>query len=61
VFTEPQFSAKALDNIARQTGAKVLVLDPLGDPNAPDRGTYQQLMRYNLSTLLAGLQGPEAK
>ena len=57
VFTEPQFSERALGNITRQTGARVLVLDPLGGPHVPDRASYQQLMRYNLATLLAGLPG----
>ncbi len=55
VFAEPQFSQDSAKMIEAQTGAKVLVLDPLGSPLEEDRSTYVGLMRYNLNTLLQGL------
>jgi ABC-type Zn uptake system ZnuABC Zn-binding protein ZnuA len=51
VFAEPQFSPKLAEVIAREAGAKVLLLDPNGGPGLPGRDTYIGLMRYNLSVL----------
>ena len=50
VFAEPQFSPKAAEVIAREAGARVLYLDPLGGAG---RGgdTYIGLMRYNFSVM----------
>jgi len=57
LFTEPQFPPDAAKALERETGVRVLVLDPLGHPGSDDRASYQQLMRYNLRVLLAGLAG----
>jgi len=51
VFAEPQFSPRAVEAIAENTGAKVLFLDPIGNPDIPDRSTYLNLMRYNLKVM----------
>jgi len=51
VFAEPQFSSKTAEVIAREAGAKVLLLDPIGGPGLRGRDTYIGLMRYNLSML----------
>lgn len=48
VFAEPQFNPKIAEAIAKEAGARVLFLDPIGASNAPDRDTYIKLMRYNL-------------
>lgn len=37
--------------IADDTGAKVLVLDPIGDPEDPRRSDYFGLMNYNVSLI----------
>jgi ABC-type Zn uptake system ZnuABC Zn-binding protein ZnuA len=37
--------------IAREAGAKVLLLDPYGGPDIKGRDTYIGLMNYNLATL----------
>ena len=55
VFAEPQLSHRVAEVIAREAGAKVLILDPLG--GQPPYGTdYLKLMRYNLSVLEQAMQ-----
>ncbi|HWR88834.1 MAG TPA: metal ABC transporter substrate-binding protein, partial [Dissulfurispiraceae bacterium] len=51
VFAEPQFNPAVAEAIAREAGARVLFLDPVGGPNLPDRDTYVKLMQYNLSQM----------
>ncbi len=58
IFTEPQFPDDAARMLQRETGVKVMMLDPLGDPASADRATYQQLMRYNLDVIIRGLSLP---
>jgi len=48
IFAEPQFSSKAAEVIAEESGAQVLFLNPLGQP--PHYG-YLELMRYNLNEI----------
>jgi zinc transport system substrate-binding protein len=50
IFAEPQYSAKAADAIARETGAMVYRLDPVvTGPMTPD--AYLVIMQANLRTL----------
>jgi zinc transport system substrate-binding protein len=50
VFAEPQFNPRVAEVIAREAGARVLMLDPLG--GRPPYGTdYLKLMRYNLAMM----------
>ena len=55
IFTEPQYSPKAAETIANETGAKIFALDPIvtgeDDPNA-----YINAMRVNMSTLQTALK-----
>jgi zinc transport system substrate-binding protein len=53
IFTEPQASAAAVRRLAQATGAKVLVLDPLGD------GDWEKMMRGNLRALVEGMRGKD--
>ncbi len=55
IFAEPQYSAKAADTIAKESGAKVYKLDPVvtGDYTSD---AYLQIMRSNLSTLKNALR-----
>ncbi len=55
VFAEPQFSRKTADALARETAARVVLLDPLGDPDDPQRDTYVDLIRYNLRQIASAL------
>lgn len=51
VFAEPQFNPKIAEVIAKEAGAKILLLDPIGSPDIKGRDTYTGLMGYNLSIL----------
>jgi zinc transport system substrate-binding protein len=51
IFAEPQFSTKAADAIAEDSGAKVLLLDPIGGPKLADRDSYIAMMRYNVGQM----------
>lgn len=56
LFAEPQYSPKAIESIARQTGAKVYVLDPVvTGENTPDYDAYIKAMNANLKSLLEAL------
>jgi len=50
LFTEPQYPVKAAETIARETGAKLFVLDPVvTGPMEPD--AYLKIMESNMKTL----------
>jgi zinc transport system substrate-binding protein len=51
IFAEPQFSTKAADTIAADSGARVLLLDPIGGPGLAGRDGYVALMRYNVGQM----------
>jgi zinc transport system substrate-binding protein len=48
IFAEPQFSSKAAEVIAEESGAQVLFLNPLG---IPPEYRYIELMCYNLDEI----------
>jgi zinc/manganese transport system substrate-binding protein len=57
VFLENVTDSRLLDQIARETGAKVggtLYSDALSDPSGP-AGTYLEMFRHNIGTLTAAL------
>ncbi len=49
IFAEPQLPLSLAERIAEETGCRVFVADPLGGDQLPGRGTYLDLMRYNLN------------
>jgi zinc transport system substrate-binding protein len=51
IFAEPQFSTKAADAIAADSGAEVLLLDPIGGPKLAGKDSYIALMRYNVGQM----------
>jgi len=53
IFAEPQFSPKAAQTIAEESGAQVLFLDPLG--SSLDDPSYFGLMRYNVAQMAKAL------
>jgi len=55
VFAEPQLSPRIAEVIAREAGAKVLLIDPVGG-RPPYGEDYLKLMRYNLSILAEAMQ-----
>jgi len=54
IFAEPQFSAKAAQTIAEESGAQVLFLDPLGA--SLDDPSYLRLMRHNVAQMAKALR-----
>lgn len=57
LFAEPQYSPKAIDSIAKQTGAKVYALDPfVTGENVVDYDAYLKIMDSNLDSLLEALE-----
>lgn len=55
VFREPQYESKWVGMLAERSGAKVLVLDPLGQANLAGYDSYLAMMRSNLAALKEGL------
>ncbi len=51
VFAEPQISAVAADIIAREAGARVLYIDPLGNPANPEVSTYIRMMHHDADVM----------
>jgi zinc transport system substrate-binding protein len=49
VFVEPQFNKKIAEVIAREGGASIAYLDPIGGEKG--RETYIDMMRYNVSVM----------
>ena len=56
IFSEPVFSPKTAEVLAREIHGQVLLLDDLGNPQVPERDSYVKLLRWDLHQLLAGLQ-----
>lgn len=58
IFTEPQYSPKAAETIARETGAKIFELDPIvtGEAKPEKLMDYVDRMLNNTVTLIKALQ-----
>ena len=56
VVIEPQLSTTAAQALARETGARVGLMDPYGGPGVPGRESYIGLMRHNVATLVRLLE-----
>ena len=54
IFAEKQFPTKSSETIARECGARVITLDPLGS-DGPDF-SYIKLMRYNVAQMAQALK-----
>ena len=57
IFAEPQFSPKAVETIAAESGAQVLFLNPLGGADGPT--SYLEMMRYNVAQMEKALKNGE--
>ncbi len=57
LFVEPQYSPKAAETIARETGAKIYTLDPIttGESVPENANAYLDGMRQNMNTLVEAL------
>jgi zinc transport system substrate-binding protein len=56
VVIEPQLSTTAARALARETGARVGMMDMYGGPGVPGRESYLDLMRYNVAELVKLLE-----
>lgn len=57
LFAEPQYSAKAAESIAAQTGAKIYILDPVvTGPKDAELDSYEKTMEENLKILIEALK-----
>lgn len=56
VLIEPQFNPRMAEQVAREIGAHVAVVDPLGGPGLSGRTHYLDLMRYNLQAFVQALR-----
>lgn len=58
LFTEPQYSSKTANAIARETGTKVYTLDPIvtGDATKNSYNDYIEKMEKNMNTLKEALK-----
>lgn len=57
LFAEPQYSAKAAESIAAQTGANIFILDPVvTGPKVADLDSYEKIMEENLKVLIEALK-----
>lgn len=58
IFTEPQYSSKAAETIARETGAQIFTLDPIvtGEAKPENMLDYIDRMLANMMTLIKALQ-----
>ena len=55
IFAEIVLSPKAAEVLAQEIHGEVVLLDDLGNPEDPERGTYVKLIRWDLRELLRGL------
>jgi ABC-type Zn uptake system ZnuABC Zn-binding protein ZnuA len=55
VLVEPQLDPHTARIVAEELGAKLVTLDPLGDPHDPARASYTALLRWNAGQLAAAL------
>ncbi len=55
LLMEPQFTPRMAEQIAREIDARLVMVDPLGGPDVPDRAHYLDLMRYNLHAFAQAL------
>lgn len=59
IFTEPQYSSKKAELIAKEAGVPAFQLDPLASgPDDAPADHYEKTMRANLETLKKALGGP---
>ncbi len=53
VLVEPQLDPHTARIVAEELGARLVTVDPLGDPRDPERASYTALLRWNTRQLAA--------
>jgi ABC-type Zn uptake system ZnuABC Zn-binding protein ZnuA len=55
ILVEPQLSPRVAEALASELGARIVRVDPNGDPTDPERDTYPELMRWNARAFASAL------
>jgi ABC-type Zn uptake system ZnuABC Zn-binding protein ZnuA len=55
ILVEPQLDPRIARTIGAEFGATTRLVDPLGDPDTPERSTYEALMRFNAQAFAAAM------
>ena len=55
ILVEPQLDPRIARTIGAEFGATTRLVDPLGDPDTPERSTYEALMRFNAEAFAAAM------
>jgi ABC-type Zn uptake system ZnuABC Zn-binding protein ZnuA len=55
ILVEPQLDPRIARTIGAEFGATTRLVDPLGDPDTPERSTYEALMRFNAVAFVAAV------
>ncbi len=55
VLVEPQLDPHTARIVAEELGARLVTVDPLGNPRDPERASYTALLRWNARQLAAAL------
>jgi len=55
IFSEPQFSPRIVEVLAKEAGVQVLLLDPIGG-RSPYNDNYIKLMQYNLAAMAQAMK-----
>jgi zinc transport system substrate-binding protein len=55
IFSEPQFSPRMAEVLAKEAGVRVLSLDPIGG-RPPYDSDYLKMMQYNLATMAGAMK-----
>jgi ABC-type Zn uptake system ZnuABC Zn-binding protein ZnuA len=57
ILVEPQLSPRVAQALAAEFGATTVLVDPNGDPNDPERSSYESLLRWNARAFGRALGG----
>lgn len=57
ILIEPQLDPRVARTLAGEFGATVVLVDPSGDPEDPERARYDDLMRWNARAFAGALGG----
>lgn len=60
ILVEPQLPSRVAEVLAREFGGTTVLADPLGDPDDPQRNSYEELLRFNAGAIQRALGGGDS-